>query len=493
MKSAKAFVNAATSDPTRAKEIQPGVYTLRKHQSAKTALAALTEMDANGNPKNASIWKVVVPEGELSFDIFADLAKVTGLPVKQFTDAAKDPVALGVNPAWFTAKRDDGRKSMKSIEGFLFPATYSFAPGTSATDMLKAMVNKFNQVVGADGLNFMDYAKNTLKMTPYEALIAASIAQKEGRNYSEFTGIVRIMYNRIFSGTPDAGQTLGLDSEVNYWLRYQGKSAQESKDLTKTEIHDPKDPFNTHDVPGFPPQAISNPGEDALKAALHPNGKYKGYGYFQTVCADNHMVYSQDPRATSPRRRRIADQASGGGAGQADRPLTVAGAAQRRLCSCSVSIDWSYSAIECTEAELPDLLAGLDETWAGLSLTMPLKDAALAVADRGSARARPRSVRQTRWYAVTGGWRADNTDAPGMVDALRAAGLGAADRGRGARGRRHRPGRARRGARTRRHDHHGLRAPARRRRRDGRSAARWASRCGTGRGPTPPHAPTRTW
>jgi len=293
VKSAKAFVKAATDDPTRAEAIFPGIYTLHKHQSAKTALAALTDKDANGNPKNATVWKVVVPEGELSFDIFANLAKVTGLPVKQFTDAAKDPVALGVNPAWFTAKRDDGRKSMKSIEGFLFPATYSFAPGTSPTDMLKEMVNKFNEVVGADGLNFMDYAKNTLKMTPYEALIAASIAQKEGRNYSEFTGIVRIMYNRIFSGTPDAGQTLGLDSEVNYWLRYQGKSAQESKDLKTTDINNPKDPFNTHSVPGFPPQAISNPGEDALKAALHPNNKYRGYGYFQTVCADNHMVYSK--------------------------------------------------------------------------------------------------------------------------------------------------------------------------------------------------------
>jgi len=57
--------------------------------------------------------------------------------------------------------------------------------------------------------------------------------------------------------------------------------------------NNPKDPFNTHSVPGFPPQAISNPGEDALKAALHPNNKYRGYGYFQTVCADNHMVYSK--------------------------------------------------------------------------------------------------------------------------------------------------------------------------------------------------------
>jgi shikimate dehydrogenase len=87
--------------------------------------------------------------------------------------------------------------------------------------------------------------------------------------------------------------------------------------------------------------------------------------------------------------------------------------------------DWSYTAIECTEAELPDLIAGLDQNWAGLSLTMPLKDAALAVATEVTPRAAAIGAANTL-VRMPDGWRADNTDAPGMVDALRAAGLGAA-------------------------------------------------------------------
>jgi shikimate dehydrogenase len=82
---------------------------------------------------------------------------------------------------------------------------------------------------------------------------------------------------------------------------------------------------------------------------------------------------------------------------------------------------WSYSAIECAEAELPDLLAGLGPEWAGLSLTMPLKEVALAVA----ATAAPLAV--TLGAANTlvrrgDAWHAENTDAPGLVAALGYAG-----------------------------------------------------------------------
>ena len=45
---------------------------------------------------------------------------------------------------------------------------------------------------------------------------------------------------------------------------------------------------------------------------------------------------------------------------------------------------WSYTAIECAEAELADLVAGLGPEWAGLSLTMPLKEVALTVADEAA-------------------------------------------------------------------------------------------------------------
>ncbi|MGC9668573.1 shikimate dehydrogenase [Planosporangium sp. 12N6] len=88
---------------------------------------------------------------------------------------------------------------------------------------------------------------------------------------------------------------------------------------------------------------------------------------------------------------------------------------------------WRYTAIECGESELPDLVAGLSPEWAGLSLTMPLKEAALTVADAVSPVAAAVGAANT---LVRGerGWYADNTDAPGIVDALAAAGVRTATR-----------------------------------------------------------------
>lgn len=83
---------------------------------------------------------------------------------------------------------------------------------------------------------------------------------------------------------------------------------------------------------------------------------------------------------------------------------------------------WSYTAIECAEAELPDLVAGLGPEWAGLSLTMPLKEAALAVA--GDAAPVAAAIGAANTLVRRGdAWYADNTDVAGMVDVLRAAGL----------------------------------------------------------------------
>jgi shikimate dehydrogenase len=86
-------------------------------------------------------------------------------------------------------------------------------------------------------------------------------------------------------------------------------------------------------------------------------------------------------------------------------------------------IDWSYTAIECAEAELVDLVGQLDPVWVGLSLTMPLKEVALVVADEVAPRAAAIGAANTLLRLPGGGWRADNTDAPGMVDALQAAGV----------------------------------------------------------------------
>jgi shikimate-5-dehydrogenase len=85
--------------------------------------------------------------------------------------------------------------------------------------------------------------------------------------------------------------------------------------------------------------------------------------------------------------------------------------------------NWSYDAHDCGEAELPGFVAGLGAEWVGLSLTMPLKEAALAVADAVSDRAAALGAANTLVRRADGTWWAENTDAPGMVDALRWAGV----------------------------------------------------------------------
>ncbi|BBH63562.1 shikimate 5-dehydrogenase [Actinoplanes sp. OR16] len=85
---------------------------------------------------------------------------------------------------------------------------------------------------------------------------------------------------------------------------------------------------------------------------------------------------------------------------------------------------WSYEAIECAESELPDLVAGLGPEWAGLSLTMPLKEAALRLAAVATPVAIAAGVANTLVRQDDGSWHADNTDIGGMVRVLREAGVG---------------------------------------------------------------------
>ncbi|GGL13497.1 shikimate dehydrogenase [Mangrovihabitans endophyticus] len=86
-------------------------------------------------------------------------------------------------------------------------------------------------------------------------------------------------------------------------------------------------------------------------------------------------------------------------------------------------LDWTYDAVACDAAGLPGLLDGLDEQWRGLSLTMPLKEAALGVAASASPVAVAVGAANTLVRGPDGSWHADNTDVPGMVRVLQDAGL----------------------------------------------------------------------
>lgn len=83
---------------------------------------------------------------------------------------------------------------------------------------------------------------------------------------------------------------------------------------------------------------------------------------------------------------------------------------------------WVYSSLDVTADRLPELVAGLDASWIGLSLTMPLKLAALGVASAGASALAGTLGAANTLVRRAGGWYAENTDAPGLVDAICSAG-----------------------------------------------------------------------
>jgi len=284
LKSEKAFVNAFNANP-QSKTIEVGYYKLRQHMKASRALDMLLARNPDHTLANRVSSVVTITEGEISLDVFAALAKATNIPVANFENAAKDPVALGISPDWFT--RQDGHPVQKAIEGFLYPATYEFDPGLDATTILKKIVANFTAEMTK--LDFLNQVQSTLHISPFEALVAASIAQVEGRFPDDMAGIARVLYNRAYGGKFPCA-CLQLDSTVNYWLRISGQTPKSSKDLTVTDLHNPKDPYNTHDKPGLPIGPISNPGADALKGAMNP--PKTGYLYFVAVDKEGHTAFA---------------------------------------------------------------------------------------------------------------------------------------------------------------------------------------------------------
>ena len=96
-----------------------------------------------------------------------------------------------------------------------------------------------------------------------------------------------------------------------------------------------------------------------------------------------------------------------------------------RTAYALLGLDWEYGRHEVQAAGLPAFLAGLDPSWRGLSLTMPLKEAALDVVDEVSELAGLVRAVNTVLLEPDGRRRGDNTDVPGSVAALRRARRGA--------------------------------------------------------------------
>lgn len=250
VKTAKAYLDAAAAD-TRAAAIQPGSYTMKKQMSAKAALAILVDS------KNRSVPRVTVREGLWKSEVFAALSKGTGVPVAEYTAAAKNPQALGL-PA--------GAKG--NVEGYLYPATYEFPVKATATQQLKIMVAQAVAELEKAGVSEADFQKT---------LIVASIVEGEA-GVADRGKVARVVENRLDNPNGPTVGLLQMDSTVNFALQKRGN-------LTKTEYDSAKSSrYDTYAFKGLPPGPISSPGAKAIEAAAHPTPG--PWFYFVTVNYD---------------------------------------------------------------------------------------------------------------------------------------------------------------------------------------------------------------
>lgn len=209
----------------------PGTYRLKFEMSSSQALAALAD------PASAVVARTVIREGLRASVIFKTLSQDTGIATSEFEALFHEPTQFGLSAA------------LPSIEGYLFPATYSFEPNLSAKAILQTMVDRMNQEINRFGIP-------TAKV--HEVLTLASIIQKEARLEPDFYKVSATFKNRLA-----AGIALQSDATVSYGVGGNTVST------TNQERADDNG-FNTYLYPGLPIGPISAPGSLAIDAALHP-------------------------------------------------------------------------------------------------------------------------------------------------------------------------------------------------------------------------------
>jgi UPF0755 protein len=142
------------------------------------------------------------------------------------------------------------------LEGWFFPDTYRFAPGTSDVDILKrahaAMKKRLADAWAAR-------SPDTLLKSPYQALILASIVEKETGLASERPQIAAVFATRM-----KRGMRLQTDPTVIYGMGERFDGNIRKKDLTADT------PWNTYTRDGLPPTPIAMPGIASIKAAVNP-------------------------------------------------------------------------------------------------------------------------------------------------------------------------------------------------------------------------------
>ncbi|MEV4688301.1 endolytic transglycosylase MltG [Microbacterium sp. LWH3-1.2] len=225
---------------------QPGVYKLQKKMTSEAALSALLD------PENKQEFTAQIPEGYTVEGTLERISEGTGIPLEQLTAAAADPSAYGVavDPAVVAA-------GGQPLEGWLFPATYTFDPSVTAQSAIQTLVDRTKQSLDAAGVP---------EERRQEILTTASIIQREARAGTDMQKVARVILNRLDPSNQETFGKLQMDSTAQYGY---GEMHDGTVSSSEAALNDPN-PWNTYVHTGLPVGPIANPGDVAIDAAMHP-------------------------------------------------------------------------------------------------------------------------------------------------------------------------------------------------------------------------------
>ena len=222
-----------------ASHLQPGIYRFSPAMTVQEIAAALAE-------GRISAVRMSVPEGYTLKQIARHLAAEHFCKEEDFLAAAR-PYAVKGKVAF-------PRPPIDSLEGYLFPATYTFNLGLPPADAVVQMAREF------DAQFLTKYQEDVRRsgMTLHQIVTLASLVEREAKLDEERPVIAGVLVNRL-----KKDMRLQCDATVQYALP-EHKSRLTYEDLKVNS------PYNTYRVKGLPPGPIASPGVPSLLAALHP-------------------------------------------------------------------------------------------------------------------------------------------------------------------------------------------------------------------------------
>lgn len=258
---------------------QAGSYELRRNSSFDDVIAALED-----GPQ-LTFERLTVPEGLTVKQVSDLVGKMPGRSAEKFLEvAASGAVRSRYQPAGST-----------NLEGLLFPDTYNFEAKDDEKAILQRMVTAFDAAAAETGID--DVGQGGL-VDPYEAIVVASLVEREARVAEERGKVARVIYNRLAKD-----MLLQVDATVIYAL---GRTGEKGLRVLNRDL-EVDSPYNTYQNPGLPPAPIASPGRAALEAAVTPTpGPWL---YYVVIDAEGHHAFAT---TLAEHNRNIAAAAAAG-------------------------------------------------------------------------------------------------------------------------------------------------------------------------------------